>query len=153
MKVDSSSPKMGFPPNSIWNKIGPLTFLMVMIYSPKVNNTILDRFSKFLSCQNYFLTLWEHETPKTISKSPKYALFWCFKAYSGHFHCISASESITWDNFLSAVCPSIFHISSRSWPRVVWNVTNSNNSMSKSRGAIKNRRAHCGKEIVSSYWF
>ena len=101
----------------------------------------------------FFRTLRAQKREKSTSKSPKYALFWCFKAYSSHFQCNSPLESMTWDNFLSAVCPSIFHSSSSFWPRVVWNLEISNNSRSKSRGAMKNRRAHCGKEIISSHWF
>ena len=31
----------------------------------------------------------------TTSKSPQLALFWCFKAHSGHFQCNSALESMT----------------------------------------------------------
>ena len=54
--------------NSIWTKMSPLTFLMVMICFPKVNNTIPDRFPMFLSCQNYFLTIWGH---KNVKKRPQ----------------------------------------------------------------------------------
>ena len=73
-----------------------------------------------------------------------------FKAFLLIFLCISLSRTVTWDDFLSAVWPSIFHISSRFWRRIVWNFEISNNSTSKSRGDMKNRRPHCGKEIVSS---
>ena len=53
--------KMGifFTPtqNSTFTKIGPLAFSMVIIFFPKVNNAIPDRFLMFLSCQNYFFAL------------------------------------------------------------------------------------------------
>ena len=58
------------PQNSIWTKFGPLTFLMVIICFPKVNNVIPDRFLIFLSYQNDFLTLWEHKNVKNRPQNP-----------------------------------------------------------------------------------
>ena len=134
-------------------EIGPLTFLMVMIFLSKVNNTIPDRFLIFLSCENDFRTIWGH---KNVKNRPQNHLN---KAYFGNLRRILVIFSAIplEDQWLEIVsfpqCALRFFIAPLDFDLELFEISIFQTPLGQNLEELwKNWRAHCGNEIISSHW-